>query len=285
MLVGSCCSALACGNGGGGEGTSAQPTSFSTSEGDDDPSGMGDSLDDEGATTSTSTSSTSAFDTLTTAATSGPPDPTNTSADTNDTGTAQVDIAPEDLIDDLEDGDAVIYELGGRIGVWYAYDDGSAGTSNPAAGDGFLPTAGGPNGSTYAAHIVGSGFSTWGAGMGFDLDNSGGLIKHTFDASGYTGVAFQARGAGTIQFKVQTGAVVPTAEGGTCNAGGSCNDSYATMVVLTPTWQQHVIPFAMLSQAGWGQAAAWDPATLMGLQWEAPMGAPFEIVIDDVGFY
>ncbi|MCX4246981.1 CIA30 family protein [Paraliomyxa miuraensis] len=277
--------ALACGDGGQESTTAPPPTSFSTSLGSDgegDGTMGGDTLDD-GA--NTSTSSTTAFDTLTTAATSGPPDPTNTSGDTNDTGTSQVDIAPDDLIDDLEDGDAVIYEIGGRIGVWYAYDDGSAGTSNPAAGDGFLPTAGGPNGSNYSAHLVGSGFSTWGAGMGFDLDNSGGATKHPFDASGYTGIAFQARGQGTIQFKAQTEAVVPTSEGGTCNAGGSCNDSHATQVVLTATWQQHVIPFASLAQAGWGQGAAWDPSSLMGLQWEAPSGSPFEIVIDDVGFY
>lgn len=251
------------------------------SVGEGDGMTMGESADD----TSTTTSSTTAFDTLTTAATSGPPDPTNTSADTNDTGTNQIEIDPDDLIDDLEDGDAVIYELNGRIGVWYAYNDGSGGTSNPAADGGFLPTSGGPNGSAYAAHLVGSGFSSWGAGMGFDINNSGGLVKHPFDASGYTGIAFQARGNVSVFFKVQTEAVVPTGEGGTCTAGDSCNDAHRMVIDLDSTWQQYVVPFAMLQQAGWGQGAAWDPSSILGLQWEVEPGSAFEVVVDEVGFY
>lgn len=229
---------------------------------------------------------TSSFETLTThATTNDSSDPTNTSSDTNDTGTTQVDIAPENLIDDLEDGDAVIYELGGRIGLWYAYDDGTGGTSNPAAMTDFHSTAGGPNDSMYSAILVGNGFTDWGAGMGFDINNSGGLVKHTFDASAFTGIAFQARGSGTVKFKVQTEAIVPVAEGGTCDAGTACNDAYFTSVQLTSSWQQHVIPFAMLDQGHWGQAAAWNAATIVGLQWEAGANTAIEIAIDDVGLY
>ncbi|MBC8066998.1 MAG: hypothetical protein IAG13_01585 [Deltaproteobacteria bacterium] len=239
-----------------------------------------------GTTTTGNTSMGTAFETLTTHATTmDPDDPTNTSSDTNETGASQVDILPENLIDDLEDGDAVIYELGGRIGLWYAYDDGSVGTSNPAAMTDFAATSGGPNGSSWSAIATGSGFTTWGAGIGFDINNSGGLLKHTFDASGFTGIAFQGRGNTSVKLKVQTEAIVPVAEGGTCNAGTSCNDAYFVTIELGPSWTQHVVPFASLAQGNWGQAAPWDPATVVGVQWEVAAGTAFEIAIDDVGLY
>ena len=38
-----------------------------------------------------------------------------------------IDIATENLIDDFEDGDGLIYEGNGRIGAWYSYNDDSAG--------------------------------------------------------------------------------------------------------------------------------------------------------------
>lgn len=260
-------------------------TGSSAGDGDDDPDG-GDDETSTGPGSTTNTTVVTAFETLTTYATTmDPDDPTNTSSDTNDTGAAQVELLPENLIDDLEDGDAVIYELGGRIGLWYAYDDGSAGTSNPQAGGDFHTTVGGPNGSEYSAIIVGNGFTTWGAGMGFDINNSGGLIKHTFDASAFTGIAFQARGSGSVKFKVQTEAIVPTSEGGTCNAGASCNDAHFVTIELTPAWQQHVVSFASLAQGGWGQAAAWNPATVVGLQWEVGASTNYEVAIDDVGLY
>lgn len=261
--------------------TAAATTQSDGADASDEDSGGSDGSSDGG-----DGGHVTSFETLTTHATTDEPDdPTNTSSDTNDTGSTQVDILPENLIDDLEDGDAVIYERGGRIGLWYAYDDASGGTSNPAAMADFHTTPGGPNDSTHSAILVGDGYTDWGAGMGFDIDNSGGLVKHTFDASAFTGIAFQARGSGTIKFKVQTEAIVPVAEGGTCDAGTSCNDAYFTSIALGASWEQHVIPFSALAQGHWGQAAAWDPATIVGLQWEAGPGMPFEIAIDDVGLY
>lgn len=253
---------------------------------DDNQSPDDDDDDDQPSSGTTSGGNATAFDTLTTE----PPgnataDPTNSSGDTNDTGSASVTISEDGLVDDMEDGDAVIYERGGRIGVWYSYNDATAGTMNPAAMQDFVVTAGGPNESTYAAHVRGSGFTSWGAGIGFDVNNAGGTRKGLFDASGFRGIAFQVRTNVMLRFKIQTGEVVPTEQGGTCTAGDSCNDAYGFDVQPSTTWRQVAINFSELSQANWGQQAPWNASTVMGFQWEVTANQSFEFAIDDVGFF
>jgi hypothetical protein len=278
----------------------------SEDEGSEDGDGDGQSSaetldpDDDGGTSTTGLDGgaevTTAFETLTTDPTIGATtDPTNTSAVTNDTGTALVPIVPTNIIDDLEDGDAVILEQPGRIGIWYAYGDPSSATLNPPAVGNFVTTAGGPNGSKYSSILRGGGFTQY-VGFGFDINNSGGTTKRPFDASMFTGIAFQARGSGTVLFKIQTQGVVPATEGGTCvpaPAPNECNDSYSFRVTLTPQWTQVVVPFAMMAQDPyWGLEVPWNPATVVGLQWEMNTTTvttnpfpPFEIAIDDIGFY
>ena len=175
------------------------------------------------------------------------------------------------------------------MGAWYTYNDESAaGTQTPAAGAMFTPTAGGAGGSAFSANTTGSGFATWGAGMGFDLNNPGdGMggpgVKGLYDASVHTGIAFTARGNVAIRFKLQTAATVPDTDGGTCAA--DCDDSHGASFTLTSDWVQYALPFDTATQEGWGAPAAFDAAALMGVQFQAPANADFEIAIDDVGFY
>ena len=75
-----------------------------------------------------------------------------------------------DLVDDLEDGDDAILDDGGRRGGWYTFNDETDGTQSPP-GTGFVPSPGGAGDSAYAAGTSGGGFTEWGAGMGFDLNN------------------------------------------------------------------------------------------------------------------
>lgn len=212
-------------------------------------------------------------------------DPTNSSADTNATGASSVDFVPEDIIDDLEDGDAVIYEENGRIGVWYTYADTSSGTANPPPEGIFVPTSGGPGESKYSAHVKGTAFTEWGAGIGFDINNSGGPTKKVFDASDYSGIAFQVRNDVALRFNIQTASVVPRDAGGSCTAGDSCNDAYGIEVPASTNWRQMVVDFSELAQQNWGQQASWDATEIMGFQWQVPVGQSFEFAIDDVGFF
>jgi hypothetical protein len=191
-------------------------------------------------------------------------------------------IEPANLIDDLEDNDGSIKDLGGRHGAWYTYNDQTAGgTQIPAMADSFTPSACGYM-SSNCAHTNGSGFKTWGAGYGFDLNNDG-TTKGTYDVSAFTGIAFYAKGT-SFRLKVLTTATVPSTEGGACT-GTKCGDNFGTPITATADYQQFVVPFSSLTQEKWGTPATFDPKTVIGVQFQVGMGVTFDISIDDVGLY
>src|SRR5215471_973698 len=103
------------------------------------------------------------------------------------------------LIDDMEDKTQGIAGSD-AYGSWYVYNDGSSsGHQTPAPVTEFemelIP--GGRCASEYAMRMSGTGFSIWGAGMGFDLGYGnlpdGSFGKIPVDARGYSGVRFWAR--------------------------------------------------------------------------------------------
>ncbi|MEE9385413.1 MAG: hypothetical protein V3V08_18555 [Nannocystaceae bacterium] len=195
------------------------------------------------------------------------------------------------LIDDLDDGDGQIAEVGGRRGAWYVYNDVADGLSPgaqqvPPAGGDFLPASGGAEGSAFCAQTSGSGFGSWGAGIGVDLNDDGEGEKHAFDASGYTGIRFMARGNTEIRFSGMIASVLPVADGGSCQAGpeAACYDAHGTKITLGSEWQQYSIPFSQLLQEGWGAVQAFAPGELMGLQFQVATGVAFEFSIDSLHF-
>lgn len=193
-----------------------------------------------------------------------------------------VTVSAANMIDDLEDGDGSITSQGGRVGAWYTYNDQTAGgTQTPAMGDTFVPSDGGYMGGK-CAHTSGSGFTTWGAGFGFDLNNDG-TSKKTYSVGSFTGVAFYAKGT-PFRLKVLTSATVPSTDGGSCT-GMKCGDNFGTAITATADYQEFVVPFSSLTQEGWGTAATFDPATVIGIQFQVGKGVTFDISIDDVGFY
>lgn len=209
-------------------------------------------------------------------------------------GEDDVPIDSANMIDNLEDGDDVIIDSGGRVGAWYTYNDESAGGMQTPAGDEFDPSQGGAGGSSFAATMTGSGFTEWGAGMGFDLNNpgddSGGAgVKGTWDASGFTGIAFRARGNVPMRLSVVTSAVVPVEFGGDCTPseeeGQMCDDAHGRVFTLSDEWTQYLVPFDQATQGGWGLPADFDPAQLTGLQFAVEAGLDFEVSVDDIGFY
>jgi hypothetical protein len=191
-------------------------------------------------------------------------------------------IAPENMIDDLEDNDGSITNQGGRVGAWYTYHDATAGgTQTPEMGTTFVPEDCG-HASVKCAHTSGSGFKDYGAGFGFDFNNSG-SAKGIYDVGSFTGIAFWAKGT-PFRLKVLTSATVPAAEGGSC-ATAKCSDNFGTAIAASADYQQFVVPFSSLTQEGWGDKATFDPKTVIGVQFQVKAGVTFDISIDDVGLY
>jgi hypothetical protein len=227
-------------------------------------------------------------DPLTVTGTGG--DGSMTSGGTGGTGAS---MAPMDvsMIDDMEDKDGSILAAEGRVGAWYTYND-TTGTQVPPAGQmGFDMTELTPprDTSTYAANTSGSGFTTWGAGIGFDLNNDG-SAKQPYDASAYKGVTFWAK-AGTggiknIRMNVQDAQTAP--EGGICDktATKGCNDHRGTAVLLTEEWKQFTFAFDAMKVVGFGQTfPTFQTNKLFAIQFQASQNVKFDIWLDDVAFY
>jgi Carbohydrate binding domain (family 11) len=196
------------------------------------------------------------------------------------------------MIDDMEEGSGSIIMQGGRSGSWFTYNDGTdGGTQTPTAGGSVLPSLianGGRCTSKHAMNTFGAGFTGYGAGLGFDLNHPNSMTRMPYDMSPYTGIAFwalgPATGSQTVQVQVPEEATTPPAQGGTCMTG--CNAHYFTTINFPSTgWVQVVIPFASLVQAGFGTQVAWDPKTVLSVQFVVDPAISFDFWVDDIGVY
>lgn len=195
-----------------------------------------------------------------------------------------------DLVDDLEDGDDLIEQVDGRLGGWYTFhDDTAAGVQTPGD-ESFTPDAGGAGDSAYAARTTGSGFTDWGAGMGFDLNNPEAIgetgARGTYDATGYSSISFRAKGNVPVRFALETAGVTPTDRGGTCTPstteGKECDDLHGQPLALTSDWKEFDIEFDKLRQEGWGLPVDFDASTSMAVLFTADQGLEFDFAVDDV---
>jgi hypothetical protein len=136
------------------------------------------------------------------------------------------------MIDDMEDGTQYLITDNGIQGLWYTYNDESAGSvQEPSQGFPMYRTrklngdpdensavparnCGDPGGAeffaaetdcTFVARTWGDGQRGWGAGMGLDLNGEGGA-KNAFDASRFAGIGFFVTGTvrnGSLRVNVQ----------------------------------------------------------------------------------
>ena len=180
------------------------------------------------------------------------------------------------LIEDFEDGDDWILEHEGRVGQWYTFDDGT-GTMTPSGA--FAPSTPGYQ-SNYAGRVLGSGFTSWGAGIGFDLVNDG--AKQTYDASTYLGVTFRARAESPVTIRLDVTDVNTDPDGGVCT---NCFDHHGIDLALSTSWAEYTITWTQLQQLGWGDAQSGvDPTQLYALQFKVGTGISFDFWIDDIAF-
>ena len=151
------------------------------------------------------------------------------------------------LVDDLEDGDVF---FGPRDqGTWLVFND-QSGKQLPAMVDD-LVVRGGPRGSRFVAHSTGSGFTSWGAGLGLALARRA--------RPEYDGVRFKVKagGMGTFATEVVTLALLPQEFGGRCEGDG-CNDYHRAPITLpNDRYYECTVPFASLVQQGWARQLCW----------------------------
>jgi hypothetical protein len=185
----------------------------------------------------------------------------------------------------MEDQNGSILSMNG---AWYTYNDETMGaTQAPTVGDPFMMSkVSKPNGaSQYAANTTGNGFTTWGAGFGFDF-NTDGVTKKAFDASQYAGITFFALAAsGTTSIRFNVGDSQTTPDAGNC--GMTCSDDFGSNVTLTADWQQFVIRFSEMTAVNWSKQnlTAVNKAGLYSVHFQASQNTTFDIWIDDISFF
>ena len=188
-------------------------------------------------------------------------------------------------IDDMEDQEGSILS---KAGAWYTYNDATMGATQTPVGTPFVmakvPKANGS--SQYAANTTGNGFTTWGAGFGFDLNNDG-VAKKAFDASQYAGITFWAlAGAGaTTAIRFNVGDSQTTPEAGNC--GMTCSDDFGSNLTLTGDWQQFTIRLFEMKAVNWSKQnlTAINKAGLYTVHFQASQNTTFDIWIDDISFF
>jgi hypothetical protein len=200
------------------------------------------------------------------------------------------DGKPLEPIDLMEDGDGTIDFRVGRAGVWFAFNDltGKQVPGPSAARYKMSELEPAREGSHYAAHTSGSGFTSWGAGIGFEL-----RAQLIYDASAYAGISFWARrgadGTADVQLAIPDRETSPA--GRVCNAEREedeslCNDHFGYDLKLTEEFQYFSYKWEEMKAHNWSEKdlPAITPANIYGIRFQVEGGQDFDFWIDDVSF-
>jgi len=191
-------------------------------------------------------------------------------------------ISTDPLLADFEQDSIFVRPVPQRWGTWYMGNDGSPdGRQEP---DSFAAERGGYGGSNYAVHFKVQGFTEWGAVLGATLryaPEDG--IRCPYNASGFDGLSFMAKGKGRIRVNVTTPDTVPTDEDGRCKK--SCWDSHGAFVFLSDEWTEQRLPWSAFAQQGWGTAARLNLNEILSINFVVGRAdQPAELWLDDLKF-
>jgi hypothetical protein len=159
-------------------------------------------------------------------------------------------------------------------GGWFIFNDHTpSGTMTPSTTADFEAALKGG-----VIHSTGKGFIDWGGGIGFNFQGAEALTP--IDASDFTGITFKAWGTTPMHVGLATKATMPE-----FNQCKKCYDHFAVDIDLTSTPTVYTFTWAQLKPAGWGSPKpAFDPKTVVGLNFTSKGAVPWDFTIDDLKF-
>lgn len=178
------------------------------------------------------------------------------------------------FIDDFEDGDDAIMNNEGRSGFWrWVRDTDAAGTA-PALLP--VPRLERTAKNRLALHVKGGRLREWGATMEFVFD------QKCYDASLYSGIAFEGRGSVRVYVAPREVSVIPVSEGGMCEQ--DCHNNHVTQVQLEDEWKTYEVRFDQVEQRGYNRPPL-NPKRMHSLAFLIrPEDTPYDVWIDSVRF-
>jgi hypothetical protein len=200
-----------------------------------------------------------------------------------------VGAATDTLIDNLEDNDNVLAPP--RVGYWFVFTDGTCTTIpsvDPSGAIPFPPASGAGQNASFGARLRGGNCTTWGAGLGFDLNNCGSRAQ-AYDATAFQGISFWYRSTAPLRMIILTLDAIPTTRGGTCvpgtSSGSECDNGHGASLPASATGSVVAVPFTLLSQE-FGQLRAFDRSKLVYVEFQFGIstGTTFDLTIDNVLF-
>jgi len=232
------------------------------------------------------------------------------------------------VISDFEDGTGDVIEQSGRDGWWYVFADSAGGTQTPAANPTGpiaassatppVPASDTATCDLYALHSTSSGHGIASAdyvGFGTSIDQimpapaAGSKTKNPYDVSAFDGISFNIKvGSGTappVWFELLNTQTQPAPDGVATNNGVDEFNTRGTLLSnLSSSWTTVYVPFGTLAprylpastSTGCAtastlcQAPAWDPTTLLGLQFSvypqfSTTTLNYDLWVDDVTLY
>lgn len=194
-------------------------------------------------------------------------------------GAAQPRASGSVMVDDFEDGDSFPLASSGADGYWFVYTDHTRGTITPPDGTKPTPTLEGAAGTARSMHIVGGGFTAYGAGLILFPSAQ----QCTFDMSLVRGIGFWLKGSTSSDKLTVSVATLQTVDSKYC--GTSCNDFHRATYTLTNAWTHYTLPWSDLKQTGWGPPAPFVASQVEYLQFSFPANVTFSLYVDEVGFF
>lgn len=191
-----------------------------------------------------------------------------------------ITIPVSDVIDDMEDLNLSIAQIGGRLGNWYPIGDGSGKQSLEVT---LIPGTRGTSKS--AVHTTATDFAKWGSGVGFDFNQPGSTStsKLPYDASNYAGVTFWARAAATTTISVVFPDKNTDPAGAICTV---CDHHFLKNVPIDTQWRRYNVLFddTMTDGGGTPNPEKLSTEGLIAMHFRASAGINYDLWIDDVAF-
>jgi hypothetical protein len=186
------------------------------------------------------------------------------------------------LLDDFEDCDNNIAAVDGRASGWFQYVDMLGSTLMPMGGTIMPAMMGAPGSTKCSLHLSGMTIQD-AAAMKYGYAGAGFVFGDTFNASGYAGISFMAKGTGRVRAAIVTVATTGKDNGGSCES--NCGDNFGIeFSMLSADWKRYDVRWTDAKQGGWGTPATFDPAQMRGFQFEFTADNKFDVYLDDVKF-